>query len=257
VKNTGFSLNTKCLKFAVNFGVVILLLSIHYVAVSSASGSGIDFFSKDESPFGVPYHVWVAKYWNWDVSISTDNETNTFAGLKENGCLVHEEGSVVMLVDTAVGGKINQICKITSGQGILIPIWTGECDSAMPENEGASFKKISDCARAFDLGKVRGLVKVDNIPIAQLDVVDYTTNSLVNVTEIYTKEFNVTIPSNTHIPSDKYGTFHGAAHGWFVFLKPLPPGEHTIYYQNTVQPTTISGAANVNTAQITYSFHVG
>ena len=67
--------------------------------------------------------------------------------------------------DLAVGGKINQICKISSGQGILIPIWTGECDSAMPENEGAPFKKISDCARGFDLGKINGIVKVDTLQL--------------------------------------------------------------------------------------------
>ncbi len=32
--------------------------------------------------------------------------------------------------------------------------------------------------------------------------------------------------------------------------------DHTIYYQNSVEPTTLSGADNVNTAQITYSMKV-
>ncbi len=77
-----------------------------------------------------------------------------------------------------------------------------------------------------------------------------------NVTEIYTKGFNINLPTNTHISTVKYGTFPATVHGWFVFLKRLPPGEHTIYLQNIVDPTTLSGATNVNRAEITYHLRV-
>jgi hypothetical protein len=40
-------------------------------------------FSKDEKPFGVSYDDWVAKYWNWDVSLNTDKTTP-----KPGGCLI-------------------------------------------------------------------------------------------------------------------------------------------------------------------------
>jgi hypothetical protein len=56
--------------------------------------------------------------------------------------------------------------------------------------------------------------------------------------------------------NEKYGTFPSAAHGWFAFLKPLQPGNHTVYYQNSVEPTTLSGAGNSNTTQFTYHFKV-
>ena len=235
---------------------LVLSVTLIFLRFTTASGyEDVELFSKGESPFGIPYDAWVEKYWNWTASIPIDQETNTFAGIKENGCLIHEEDSVVMLVDPAVGGKINQVCEIPAGKGILMNIWSGECDAAMPENEGASFEKISQCARGFDLGKIKGLVKVDNTPIAKLDVVDYSTSVMENVTEIYTKLFNIYLPNNTHIPTVKYGTFPAAVHGWFLFLKPLPSGEHTIYIQNIVDPTTLSGATNINRAEITY--HLG
>ncbi len=58
---------------------------------------------------------------------------------------------------------------------------------------------------------------------------------------------------------ENYGkTFPGAAHGWFVFLKPLQAGNHTVYYQNKVTDPTATDtlAANVNTGQFTYRFMV-
>lgn len=226
------------------------------VNVKPAIGFGVELFSKDEQIFGFPYDVWVGKYWNWDYSVPIDSETNTFAGLTEGGCFLHIEKSVAMLLDTAAGGSWNQKCSVPSGTGFLIPLWTGECDRSSKGYETASFQELSKCARGFDLGKVSGEVKVDNIPVAKLSAVDYSSNTLNNVTEIYTREFNVTIPSNSHMSFEKPGTFPAVAHGWFVFLKPLPPGDHSIYYQNSVEPTTLSGAGTVNTAQITYHVRV-
>lgn len=234
---------------------LLSLVTIYCIPVPSVFGSA-GFYSKDESPFGISHEDWLAKYWNWDLSIPLDPESNTLAGLKDNGCLVHKDNSMVMLVDTAVGGVWDQRCTISRNEGILIPLWTGECDQGAKGYESSSSKQLSDCARGFDLGKVKGQVKVDNIPVATLDAIDYTTNIMNNVSEVFTKQFNATEPNDTHSPTERFGTFPAAAHGWFVFLKPLNPGDHTVYYENSVLPTTLSGAGNVNTAQITYHFKV-
>jgi hypothetical protein len=239
-----------------NLYILVSLAATYYITVPVVTGYNVDFYSKGESPFGISYGEWVAKYWNWDLSIPLELKTNNLLGLNENGCLVHRENSMVMLADTAAGGIWNQKCTISHNAGILIPIWTGECDHGYKGFETASLKQLSDCARSYDLGKVKGQVKVDNIPVATLDALDYKTNIMNNVTEVYTKQFNATIPINSHFTAEQYGTFPAAAHGWFVFLKPLPPGNHTVYYQNSVEPTTLSGAGNVNSAQFTYHFKV-
>lgn len=235
---------------------VLTFAALIYSTFASSAAGNVAFYSKDESLFGISQGDWLGKYWNWDWSISTDPETNTFAGLHDGGCLVHKENSTVMLIDTAAGGVLNQKCTISSNEAILIPLWIGECDQGAKGYANASYKQLSDCARKFDLGKIKGLVKVDNIPVANLDAVDYTTKIMNNVSEVYTKQFNVTIPTGTHLVTERFGTFPAAGHGWLVFLKPLSPGNHTVYYQNNVAPTTLSGAGNVNTAQITYDFNV-
>ena len=242
--------------FKLVFYFVMGITSIYLANFSSALGDNIGVYSKDESPFGTTREDWIAKWWNWSFPIGIDPETNDWAGLKQNGCLMHKENSMVMLVDTAAGGEWIQKCIISHSDGILIPIWTGECSNAEKECQHFSFEQLKKAARGFDLGKIKGEVKVDNIPIAKLDVVDYVTNIDHNISEVYTKEFNATIPSAGHIPIEKSGIFPAAAHGWFVFLKPLPPGDHTIYYKNSVEPTSLSGAENVNSAQFTYHLKV-
>jgi hypothetical protein len=242
----------------INLSVYILLSvgSISSIWMSYPVAYGVDFYSKDESPFGISNSDWVAKFWNWGHSLKLDPQTNVIAGLKENGCLIHKENSVAMLADTAFGGVWNQNCTISRNEGTLIPIWTGECNQGSKECIGKPFEELKKAARGFDLGKVKGLVKVDNIPVAKLDAIDYKTNIMNNVTEVNTKQFNATVPDGSKTPNERFGTFPAAAHGWFAFLKPLQPGNHTVYYQNSVEPTTLSGAGNSNTAQFTYHFKV-
>jgi hypothetical protein len=240
----------------VNFTLSVLIFTtlIYSTLVSSALGN-VSFYSKDESPFGITHGDWLAKYWNWDYSLLVD-PNNNIVGLNENGCLIHRENSTVMLADTALGGVWNQNCTISSNDGILIPIWIGECNQGVTECAKSSFEQLSKTARGYDLGKVKGLVKVDNIPVAALDVIDYKTNIMKNITEAYTKQYNATVPEGTHNSNTKFGTFPAAAHGWIAFLKPLSPGNHVVYYQNSVDPTTLSGASASNTAQFTYHLNV-
>ena len=127
--------------------------------------------------------------------------------------------------------------------------------------ERYTYDQLLKCAREqVDLGAVTSLVKVDNTPIAKLDVVssmrggslDYKINSLQNVTEIYSKGFNITLPEDSNYPDLKPGTWDAAAHGWFIFLKPLPAGDHTLYYNVGVTGT----GPNDHSAEITYDLKV-
>jgi len=229
---------------------ILLFSAIMTVPIAYA----VDVFHKDEQPFGKPYEDWVQDWWRWNAAIPGDPET-TFAGVKENGCLINKEGPVVMLMDPAIGGKHHQKCEISSDQGILIPAWGAVCSRALTENANKSFEELSECAKGYDLGKVTVNAWVDNKPIAQVKAEDLKTTNLINATELSTKGFNITTPENSNLAVDYPGTHLGAAHGWYIFIKPLPVGEHTVRYVNDVRETTL-GAGNTNNADITYSFTV-
>ena len=159
-----------------------------------------------------------------------------------------------------------------SNQGIMIPLWIAECDNSGgddPRHKSYSDEQLTKCAREqYNLGNIRSDVKVDGQPIAKLDVkqslipgsgkLDYKVNSpLTNITEFNSKGFNLTIPHDSNLPF-KPGTWRSGSQGWWVFLKPLPPGEHTIYYNVRVTPTgaLTSPGTNPHFADINYKLQV-
>jgi hypothetical protein len=255
----------KCSRSTCILVTFFLLFSIFFAFPGLHSVYGVELFSKDEKPFGVSYDDWVSKYWSWDSSLSTDEFTP-----KPDGCLINKSDSLVMLMDTTVEDSPHQVCKISSNQGIVVPLWIGACDNSGaddPSHKGYSDEQLTKCAReVYNLGNIRSDVKVDGVPAAKLDVrlslisgkLDYKINSLTNVTEFYSKGFNLTTPSDTHMAGSVPGTWRTGSQGWWVFLKPLPTGEHTIYYNVRVTPTgaLTSPGTNPHFADITYKFQV-
>jgi hypothetical protein len=245
---------------------LFLLFSIFFVFSGLHNVYGVELFSKDEKPFGVTYDDWISKYWNWDISLNTDKATP-----KPDGCLIvnndNKSDSLVMLMDTAdVNFPPQQACKISSNQGIMIPLWIGWCDTGS-NGRTSTDEQLTKCAREQNLGNIRSEVKVDGLPVAKLDVrislisgsLNYKINSpLTNVTEINSKGFNLTIPPDTHKANQVSGTWRAGSQGWWVFLKPLPPGKHTIFYNVRVTPTgaLTSPGTNPHFADITYSLQV-
>jgi hypothetical protein len=202
---------------------------------------------------------WVAQFWNWRVAQPP---------VENGGCIMNDRGSVVMLMETAQESQmtrnpIEQNCTILANQSIMIPLWVAWCDTAIPEHRDFRGERLAQCAREeYNLGHIQSSVKVDGLPITRLDVMmkmppgtpEHITPP-VNVTEFSSEQFNIFIPPTTPKGEQGSGNFPAGSHGWWVFLDPLPPGEHTISYNTRVDPVTadvtVLGAEN-----ITYSIKV-
>lgn len=236
---------------------------------------GVEVYSKNEKPFDIPPNVWIGKWWNWWIDVSTflhpDNNPNV-----ANKCLIHSSDPMVMLMETTVKNSTQQVCKISREQGIMIPLWTSFQENSINKKGESAYNfsntsndELTNVTKAlFDTGEVKSYVKVDGAPVAELwentitptnaisptneppKESTTTVNSMRNVVEIWSKPFNITIPVYTYAADQNAGTWPAGAHGWITFLKPLPPGDHIIEYE-----TVVSGE-NPQKNRITYKLNV-
>jgi hypothetical protein len=220
--------------------IIASIVSILFLGYSPyVKGDSINpgVFSKDSAPYGTPYPEWIAKWWNWTLSIPKgEHPRDDFTPEK---CAANQGGPVWFLADQ-LGGREERTCNIPEGKAILIPLLTGECAYDTPEVKNDDDLRI--CAIA---GDEYGLVQatVDGRTIEDLE--RYRTESGF---------FNSTQVEN-NIYDAPAGTFRSYADGYFVFLEPLPAGEHEVNLKvsvlNPIEPTY-----NYN-ADWTYHLNVG
>jgi hypothetical protein len=238
--------------------VIIFIGSILLIHIGFTSVYGVEVFQKDEKPFGIPYDEWIGKYWKWYITLTPEQSE------PPNGsCFIHKSNSMIMLLDPATAGKHELECDISLKDGIMIASWNGFFENndkdSLPANTSAG--QLSKFAKEqLDLGAVTSDVKVDGKSVAKLDEITSLSNNIANTrvntmdnfSEIYAKPFNITIPENTYAADQVPGTWPAGAHGWFTFLKPLPPGDHKVSYTLSVQGLGADNVASENT----YTFHV-
>lgn len=180
-------------------------------------------FSKDSSPYGIPYGEWLAKWWNWTLSIpAAQHPRDDYTPEK---CAVNQEGPVWFLADQ-LGGREERTCTIPSGRIILIPLLVGECDYSIPE-----LKSDDDLRRCAMAGNEYGVIEATINGTKLKNLKQYRTQSGF---------FNTTIVEG-NIYEAPSGTFRAFADGFFVLLEPLPPGKHDVNLKvsvlNPVQPS--------------------
>lgn len=229
---------------------------------------GVEVYSKNDKPFDTPFSVWIGRWWNWWIDVSTFLHPDNNPHLA-NKCLIHSSDPMVMLMETTVKNSTQQVCTISREQGIMIPLWTSFQEDSIRNSDYPiySSEELANLTKAlFDTGEVKSYVKVDGVLVAEMwentkGPTETATNksklqttttvtTMRNVVEIWSKPFNITIPVYTYASDQNPGTWRAGAHGWITFLKPLPPGDHIIEYE------TIVTGENPQKNKITYKLNV-
>jgi hypothetical protein len=201
----------------------IFSLGLIILFSSSMVAYGVSFtpqlYLKDSSPYGIPYADWIKKWWQWNVSIpkAEHPQTNPKAV-----CAIGQSGQVSFLVQSYQGPQ-HYSCAIPANNAIMVPISTGSCTSI--EAHSTKQTDLINCGTKGDQ-HITFKATLDGVPLNNLENNYATTNV-----------FNMKIP-NDNYEFLKGGTYPTGAGGYFIFLKPLPAGEHNLHVTaRVINPT--------------------
>jgi hypothetical protein len=180
-------------------------------------------FSPNAHPYGQSYAEWAADWWTW--ALSQPVATNPVLDPTGANCAVGQQGKVWFLAGT-FGGSATRTCTVPRGKALLIPVLN---------NVYCAFE--SDPPEQRTEGYVRGQVSfVEDAATGLSATIDGV--SVRNIKERYFEEsalFRVVLPAGNIFGLDEGFVVDPCADaGYYLIVKPLAPGNHTIEFGGTL-----------------------
>lgn len=197
-----------------------------------ADAQNPDLYSIDESPFGVSYSNWIARWMNWTHSIEIDKHPRDFP---ERTCNISQTWKDVWFLPDVLAGNNVRDCEIPLGIAIFVPITVGwKSQAEDPELQGRPVEEIEDNlirgSRYCNDWNVERAVEIDGKKIQGLEGdTPYRTNTtgLMNLSYGTSNNYGIEVKKGPLISP-------AFAEGWFLFVKPLPVGDHTIMIHSKI-----------------------
>jgi hypothetical protein len=220
-------------------GFIVLAIIPFAPAYSSNNSPGI--YPIDSKPYGLTYKEWTAKWWQWVLSIPTEN--NPLPDDTGKNCGQNQNNPNVWFLAGTAGGSAERTCTIPSGKAILLPVLNAECSYAeYPEYKSES--ELRFCSGTFFLTQPSNMqVTVDGVKLEDLD--KYRVQSAL---------FNLDLPKN-NIYGVKAGPTQAVSDGYWILLQPLSEGKHEISFGGVAVDFTTTRVESFAT-QITYHLTV-
>ena len=208
------------------FGLVAPLMAAMIAAsapaMSAPPNPGV--FGPQAKPFGATYGEWSALWWNWAVSERAANSPVVHAATPDE-CKVGQIGPVWFLAGPSNANE-QRFCRIPAGKAILFPIINaeqsaGEGDCPLSNTpRGSSPRALRACAVGLMDLVTQLQASIDGVPVQALRRFRFESPL-----------FRLTGVAGNYTGSVQPGTFNAVADGFFVLVKPLSPGQHTIHFR--------------------------
>jgi hypothetical protein len=212
----------KELEFMILPLVLVLLWLSNFGSLVLAQGSNDIYYMKNDAPNGVPYGIWITKFWDWWNNVSND----VWSKLANYKCLLHDDGKTVYLVDgLTISNPVSYFCNIPANRSIFIPLVNTEYDRGLNETRNMSDDEMRNKA-IEDNDRASFKISVDgqNIPVEVLEALRATSPF-----------WDIRANPDSHFVQPGYvpGSWKAISDGYFLFLKPLKPGTHHISYSGS------------------------
>ena len=192
---------------------------IYYCSVTiviSTRSEMVEIYTPDLKPYGLTYGQWTVKWWQWMLSIPM--EINPAPDESGRNATVNQIDPHVWFLAGTLGGKaVSRKCSIPSRMSILVPIINIEINRL----EEPNFKSDDDLIRHVikdedDILNLEAVLDGKKIPISRVRS-DPPMFPLILSKD---NPFGALGDVSTMATSD----------GYWVFLKPLSPGEHDLFF---------------------------
>lgn len=167
----------------------------------------------DPDPFGISREKWTERWWIWLNEIpKPSNPANDSTGVN---CAKNQTDSKMWFLAGTLGGIVRREC-IVPEKAILFPIINSVHLLAEP-----SFKSEAEL-------EAKVSIEADNAKDMRVTI-DGLQLSDLRKHRVHTRPFDVTLPED-NIWGKKSGPTRAAADGYWIFLRSLSPGRHTIRF---------------------------
>jgi len=166
-------------------------------------------FPPNAAPFGHTYAEWSAKFWQWGMGLPL--EGHPFLDTPDFDVTEGQTGDVWFLA--SVFGTVERTCTIPADTALFVGMVNVETSSL----EGVPTEAEQEATSIFFADHILDIsCTLDGVPVADLDAFRFLS-----------PQFSFSAPS-PWIFGETGGTGTAVADGYYVFLKPLAPGEHVL-----------------------------
>jgi hypothetical protein len=200
----------------------------------TAFGSTRDLvFSPGENPYNNSYSDWAREWWQWHLSIPDIKENTSLAHPRDTyspeKCSWNQNsGPVWFLPDGKDQPDLSAVevreCTVPEGRALLVQIVGSGCSTG----EGLrNDQELLDCA-VWVLPAAEFSASVDGVEVMN------TRSDPTDRNKFYVEPFktNLTYAERNYYEVEP-GTYDGMVAGYYLFVPPLPPGEHAIEFSES------------------------
>jgi hypothetical protein len=194
----------------------------------------LSFFAADSSPYGKTYGNWTIAWWRWALAIP--KSTNPIVDLTGENAGINQRNEDVSFLAGKMASEDrtlpNRYCTLSTEKSILFPVIN--CESNQLEHpELRTHQDVIDSVKKDEDTIIKKECYVDDtrVPVQRIksDPVIFELNMVDD------NLFNV-----------RGGKTYASADGYWVFLKPLPIGKHTIFFQGSCEYGRLNSGAIYN-----------
>ena len=229
--------------------VTVLIFLNHGSKLSYADDFTSHIYNLNDTYQGMSYPDLMTKYWDWWINVDSTPPDKPLPL-----CQMKDIGDVVLLADplqTGAHGEADKKepvefrCTLDAPKALFLPLVMSEYDATVPECGPPCTDAIMKTKAHQDNGDpttVAASIKlvIDNKTIPPKDLVKLRTAAEPWNISIVNKNNQYEIPlENESITTRAY------TEGYYVFLKPLTPGSHVIYYEGASPKVTGSAQGKI------------